>query len=402
MNLGFRVFIQMKGKTMLFKQTRLLALTLMAVIPLSACNDKPEEPVVDEMAAMMQNGIPARVENPQVREITEWSEFTGRFQAMQRVEIRARVSGYLDEIKFEDGQIVNEGDVLFVIDPRPYKIAVDGAQANYNATYNEYKRAKKLRSSRAISEEDYDARVQVMQTTRAELDKANLNLEFTEVKAPFTGRISSNRIDVGNLVNGDATLLTIVVTTAPIEFYFEPSETDMLKYSRARKNGHAAQDIAKGYPVFVRLQDEEDFVHEGKINFLDNELAIDTGTIQARAVFDNKEAIFEPGMFARLRIADGAPQARVLVPQDVIGTEQTRKFVYALDGENRAIRKYITLGDVTKDGLQVVRDGLTKDDRIVVGGLHMIRQPGTLIMPIDAAAMAQQQEQAGAEAGESK
>lgn len=369
---------------MLFKQTRLLALILMAIVPLSACNDKVEEPAADEMVAMMQNGIPARVENPQVRKITEWSEFTGRFQAMQRVEIRSRVSGYLDEVKFEDGQIVNEGDVLFVIDPRPYQIAVDGAQANYDATYNEYKRAKKLRSSRAISEEDYDARVQAMQTTRAELDKANLNLEFTQVKAPFTGRISNNRIDVGNLVNGDSTLLTTVVSTAPIEFNFEVTETDMLIYVRARKEGHAAQDIAKGYPVFVRLQDEKEFLHEGKINFLDNELAKDTGTVHVRAVFDNQSAIFEPGMFGRLRIAHGDAEEKVLVPQDVIGTEQTRKFVYALDGDNRAQRRYVTLGDVSEDGLQIINDGLTKDDRIVVGGLHMVRQPGTLIMPMEA------------------
>jgi RND family efflux transporter MFP subunit len=392
----------MKGKIMLFKQTRLLALALMAVIPLSACKDKAEAPAADETAAMMQNGIPARVEHPQVREIVEWSEFTGRFQAMQRVEIRARVSGYLDEVKFEDGQIVQEGDVLFVIDPRPYQIAVDGAQANYDATYGEYKRAKKLRSSRAISEEDYDARVQAMQTTRAELDKANLNLEFTQVKAPFTGRISNNRIDVGNLVSGDATLLTTVVTTAPIEFKFEVTETDMLTYVRARKEGNAAQDIAKGYPVFVQLQDEKEFLHEGKIIFLDNELDSGTGTVQVRAVFDNQSAIFEPGMFARLRIAHGNAEEKVLIPQDVIGTEQTRKFVYVLDGDNKAQRKYVTLGDVSEDGLQIISEGLTKDDRIVVGGLHMIRQPGTLIMPIDAAAMAKQQEQAGVEEGEAE
>ncbi len=387
---------------MLFKQSRLLVLALMAAMSLSACNDKSEKPAAgDGMAAMSQEGIPARVEHPQVREVTEWREFTGRFQAMRRVEIRARVSGYLDEVKFEDGQIVNEGDVLFVIDPRPYQIAVDGAQANYDATYAEYKRAKKLRSSRAISEEDYDARVQAMQTTRAELDKANLDLEFTQVKAPFTGRISNNRIDVGNLVSGDSTLLTTLVSTSPIEFYFEASETDMLNYLRARKRETDAQDMLKGYPVYVRLQDEDEFVHEGKINFLDNELALDTGTIQARAVFDNEQAIFEPGMFARLRIAKGAPSERVLIPQKIIATDQNLKYVYALDGDNKAVRKYVTLGDVTGDGMQIVHEGLSAEDRIIVGGLHMIRQPGTLIVPLDAAAMAEQQ-QSSAEVGEAE
>jgi len=384
---------------MLFKQTGLLALALMAVIPLSACNDSRAQSSAEQQAAMQ--GIPVRVEKPQVQKITEWSEFTGRFQAMQRVEIRARVSGYLDEVKFEDGQVVQEGDVLFVIDQRPFQIALDSAQARFDAANNEYKRAKKLRSSRAISEEDYDARLQAMRIAKADLNKDKLNLEFTEVKAPFTGRISNNRIDVGNLVKGDSTLLTTLVTTAPIEFYFEVSETDMLKYSRARKNGYAAQDIAKGYPIYVRLQDEEDFIHEGKINFLDNELASDTGTIQVRAVFDNKDAIFEVGMFARMRIANGAPGDRVLVSQEVIGTEQTRKYVYALDGDNKAVRKYVTLGDVTEDGLQVIREGLSADDRIIVGGLHMV-QPGALIAPIEGSPGQQSQTPVQAEAGESE
>ena len=243
-----------------------------------------------------------------------------------------------------------------------------------------------------------------MRIAKADLEQAKLDLEFTEVKAPFTGRVSDKRIDVGNLVNGDATLLTTLVSTTPIEFYFEVTETDMLNYLRARKEGDAAQDIAKGYPVYLQLQDENDFTHEGKVNFLDNELSPDTGTMQVRAVFDNGATIFEPGMFARLRVANGKPEQKILIPQDVVGTEQTRKYVYVVDSNNKAVRKYVTLGSITDDGMQIIHGGLSLDDLIIAGGLQMV-QPGATVVPMDAVAMeqtqAQQQEQQpGAEAGE--
>ncbi|MFP4098811.1 MAG: efflux RND transporter periplasmic adaptor subunit [Alphaproteobacteria bacterium] len=395
----------MKGKAVCFyKRTWFLSLVLGSVLFLGACRQEQEGAQGAGIGGGQPQSIPAHVQKPDLREVREWSEFTGRFRAQQRVEIRARVSGYLEEIEFDDGQMVEKGDVLFVIDQRPYQIALEGAQARFDAAYNEFKRAQKLRESRAISEEDYDARRQAMRIAKADLNKAKLDMEFTEVKAPFTGRISNNRIDVGNLVNGDMTLLTTLVSTAPIEFYFEVTEADMLTYLRARRKGDAAQDVARDYPVYLRLQDEIDFVHEGKINFLDNELASDTATVQVRAVFDNESAIFEPGMFARVRIAHGDARERLLIPQKVVGAEQTRKYVYVLDKDNKAVRKYVTLGSLSDDGLQVVREGLEPDDRVVVGRLQMI-QPGVEITPMDHPVSAQDgvQGNAGAsKAGESK
>lgn len=359
-------------------KTGLPALMFVALITLSSCK---EEAGVGQKGHM-QSSVPARVERPQQRIVTEWDEFTGRFQAMQRVELRARVSGYLDEIKFEDGEIVQKDDVLFVIDQRPFQIAMTSAKARFVLANKELKRAKTLRASKAISEEDYDQRLQEYSITKASLDEAQLNLEFTEVKAPFTGRISRNRVDVGSLISGgaSATLLTVLVTTSPIELYFEGSEGDLLHYLRTRKKTEEGK--SETHPVFAKLQDESDFVHNGEINFLDNELAFDTGTIQVRAIFDNEDDLLRPGLFARLRIAINEPAEVILVSPNVIGTEQTRKYIYTLDQGNKAVRTYITLGGLTEDGLRIVKSGLAAQDRIIVGGLHMV-QPGVEIAPIE-------------------
>lgn len=363
----------------LIRQTTSI-LTLTTILLLSACEQKSAESAAAQAAPQ---AMPTRVEQPLVRKVTEWHEFTGRFQAVRRVELRARVSGYLEEIRFEDGQIVQKNDVLFVIDQRPFKIALDSAQARFNTADNEFRRVKKLLNTQAVSQEIYDQRLQDMRIAKATLDAARLELAYTEIKAPFTGRISNNRIDVGNLVSSsENTVLTTIVTISPIEFYFEGSETDLLSYIRARENGKTLGKRAKGLAVYVRLQDESDFVHEGKINFIDNELDNDTSTIQARAIFDNEQQILEPGMFGRMRLATEEPTDAMLIPQGIIGTEQTRKYVYVLDTENKAMRKYVTLGRVTDDGLRVIRSGIDKNDRVIVGNLQKI-QPGMLIAPIE-------------------
>ena len=363
------------------KKTILLVMSTLISMALTGCLERPDKAQAASQAAVPQ-GIPVKVEMPTTREITEWDEYTGRFQASQRAELRARVSGYLREVRFKDGQIVNKGDVLFVIDQRPFDISVESAQARFALANNEFNRAKRLLSSQSISEEAYDQRRQELRIAKAELNNAQLNLEFTEIKAPFTGRISRSLIDIGNLVVSDNTLLTTLIAADPIEFYYEGSESDYLRYVRARSSEEGGADRISEVPVYLRLQDEEEFVHEGKINFIDNELAEDTGTITVRAVISNTEGLFEPGMFGKLRVAQGGPKNVIVVPQHAIGTEQTRKYIYSLDKEKKAYRKYVKLGRVTKDGLQVVRSGLTVEDLVIVGGLHMVR-PGVLIQPIN-------------------
>ncbi|MCG8668183.1 MAG: efflux RND transporter periplasmic adaptor subunit, partial [Pseudomonadales bacterium] len=364
---------------MLFKRACVSVFFMSALLLMSGC--KQQQSGGGESGQQAEQAIPVRVETPEVRTLTEWNEFTGRFQAYQRVEVRARVSGYLHEVRFKGGEVVNKGDVLFVIDKRPFQIALDGAKARYESAHNEYRRIKKLFKGRLISEEEYDARLQAKRIAKASLDEAKLNLEFTEVKAAITGRVSDQRIDVGNVVNGNlssnATLLTTIVSISPIEFHFEASETDLLNYIRMRQRGLTQSHRGMGFPVHVKLQDEDAFIHQGTINFTDNELAQDTGTIQLHALFNNDDQLFEPGMFGRMRVAMGAAGEKILVPENVIGTELVHKYVYSLDENNKAIRKYVKLGTLTDDGKQVIREGLTAEDRIIVGGLHMVR-PGSL------------------------
>ena len=367
--------------TLRLKPSKYLVLLLLAAISLSACNQENN----DDKRSHFGGVVSARTEQPQLRMVTEWDEFTGRFQAMQRIEVLARATGYLQDIKFKDGQIVQKGDVLFIIDQRPFQIALNRAQARFELADKEYKRAKGLRTLKAISEEDYEQRLQERHVAKADRDEARLDLEFTKVKASFTGRISRSLVDIGSLISGDnssATLLTTLVSIDPIEFYYEASETDLHHYMRAREKGQYSDDRREPHPVFIKLKDEDDFVHKGMIDFRDNELDANTSTIQIRAVFQNEKGLLESGMFARLRVSWRGASEKIVVPSHVIGTEQTRKYVYALDKDNKAVRKYVTLGTVTEDGFRVIREGLSAEDRIIVGNLHKI-QPNTPVKPIE-------------------
>ncbi len=362
-------------------------LTLTALL-VSGCEKKTPD------ASPNIAAIPARVETPELRMITEWNEFTGRFQALDRVEIRSRVGGYLEEIRFKDGQEVKKGDVLFVVDQRPFEIELKSAEARFEFADKEFKRAGGLRKSNAISEEEYDQRIQEMRVAKAEMENARLNLEFSEIKAPFDGRISRNLVSSGSLISGgnaNATHLATLLTVSPIEFYFEGSEADVLAYHRLRLNGGITGERGAAQPVYLKLQDEDNFVHEGIFNYVDNELRTDTGTMEGRAIFDNADGIFEPGMFGRMRATFREPSEYLVVPETIIGTEFNRKYVYALSAENKAVRKYVTLGQITEDGQRVIKSGLETNDRVVVGGLHMVR-PNALISPITEDQVATQQE----------
>ncbi|MFT6077553.1 MAG: RND family efflux transporter MFP subunit [Rickettsiales bacterium] len=347
---------------------------------ISSCDEASQK----QNAQQKPMAMPVRVEQPESRMVEQWQEFTGRFQASQRVEIRARVSGYLEEIKFKDGQEVKKDDVLFVIDPRPYEIALKSSQARFDLSKSEYKRSKKLLNAKVISQENYDKDLQERRISEEVLNDAKLTLEFTKVKAPFSGKVSRRFVDQGSLISGgsdNSTLLTTLVTTSPIDLYFEGSETDFLKYVRSKKQLEKSGGSKTCQPVFAKLQDEDDFVHQGTVNFLDNELNPDTGTIQMRATFENEYGILEAGLFARIRLSWEGPEQKLLVKDEAIGTEQTQKYLYVLDGDNKAFRKYVTLGSLTEDGLRIIEDGLVLEDRIVVASLHMVRD-GSLISPI--------------------
>lgn len=346
-----------------------------------------------------QQGAPpppqVTVATPQTRTVTDTDEYVGRFVAIDEVNVRARVSGYLDKIHFTDGQTVKEGDLLFTIDQRPFKIALDQAQANLaqaranlDFTRADLERARTLledRTSNAISKQTFDQRTQaertaaaIVQSQEAQVRSAQLDLDFTLVKSPVTGQIGDRRVSVGNYVTGGtagaATLLAVIVSTDPIRFEFTIDEASLLRIER-RKGGAGI----KGDPVSLRLIDDKDFVHTGEMDFLNNVIDRETGTIRGRAVFQNKNGLFRPGMFGRIRVQSSEPYPALVVPDVAIGTEQVKKFVYVVGPDNKVAQKFVTLGPLVGDQ-RVIRDGITAEDKVVVNGLMRVR-PGVEVAP---------------------
>lgn len=338
------------------------------------------------------------VSTPVQQTVREWDEYTGRFAAVERVEVRARVSGYLDRIAFKDGDIVYKGDLLFVIDPRPYQAAVDAARArvqqarsNVALTQRELDRAQDLRRTQAVSQSTLDQRAQEMQAAQASLLEAEANLrtseldlEFTQVKAPVTGRVSNRLVSVGNLVSGgseQSTLLTTIVSLDPIYFTFDADQAAYLRYVRLSRSGDGPSAKPESTPVTLALPDEKAFTHAGHLDFIDNSIDESTGTIQVRAVFDNPDLLFTPGQFARVRLIGRADYAGLLLPDSAIGTDQSRRFVLVVDGENKAQYRPVTPGPL-QNGLRVIRDGLQPTDRVVTAGLQKAR-PGSPVAPVE-------------------
>jgi RND family efflux transporter MFP subunit len=320
------------------------------------------------------------VSHPLQKTIVDWDEYTGRFQATEKIEIRARVSGYLDAIKFQDGQKVKQGDILFVIDQRPFLIAYNQARAEYNLALKEYNRAQKLWKTRSIAESVLDLRAQEYQIAKAKLDQTRLNLEFTQVKSPIDGRIGRHLVSEGNLISGDtdtsatnATLLTTVVATDPIHFYFEASEHDLLKYIRFGQTSGKDTLHNKTNPILIKLQDEEEFTHRGTVDFIDNEVDFDTGTIQGRAVLPNPNDVIQPGLFGRAKLSASGAYPAILIPDAVIGTEQSRKFVYIVNDNNEIEKRIVTLGPLHDKNFRVIRSGLSVDDKVVTKGIQRVR-----------------------------
>lgn len=335
---------------------------------------------------------------PIKRTVVDYDEYVGRFTAINAVEIRARVSGYLDKLHFKDGQLVKQGDLLFTIDKRPFQNALDQAranlvqaQSNLAFTESDYTRGQQLVRDKTITDQTFEQRAQAFRNARASVTnneaavrQAELDLEFTELRAPINGRIGDRRVSPGNLVTGgtggNTTLLAAIVSTDPIYFEFTFDEASYLRYQRLASAGQDVASRNTGVPVALKLIDESDFDHEGRMDFVDNVIERSTGTIRGRAVVANTNEIFTPGMFARVRVPGTSPYEALLVPDAAIGTEQARRFVMVVDDQDTAQPKYVTLGQVTKDGLRAIKDGIGPDDRVVVSGLMQAR-PGQKVRP---------------------
>jgi multidrug efflux system membrane fusion protein len=337
------------------------------------------------------------VAHPLQKSITEWDEYTGRFTALETVEIRARVSGFIDSVHFHEGQIVKKDDLLFVIDQRPYQIAVEQAkadiergQAKLDIATQDVNRATPLLQSQTLTEREFDTRKSIQRDASGQLASANaalkqaqLNLEWTEVRAPIAGRISDKRVDAGNLISGGqtgATLLSVIVSIDPIHFVFDGSETDFLHYLRLAAAGTRPSSRDAPNPVAVRLADETEFTHMGRMDFVDNAINPKTGTIRARAVFDNKDGFLTPGFFGRLRLFGGTHDA-LLIPDGAIASDQASKIVFTVAEDGTVGTKRVELGPLI-DGLRVVRSGLAPTDRIVIDGLPRAR-PGQKVTAED-------------------
>jgi multidrug efflux system membrane fusion protein len=337
------------------------------------------------------------VSKPVQREIVEWDEYTGRFDAIQTVEVRARVSGHLNEVRFKDGQEVKQGDALFAIDPRPFERALEQARAELFAAKTKVEnasldvtRGQPLKDSKIISDKTFDDRMSVLRDARAtvkvaeaKVKTAELDLSFAVITAPISGRIGRTLVTAGNWVSAGsasgATLLTTIVSRDPIYIYFDVNESNYIKYKRLAERGVKAGAADVGAPVEVALPDEKGFPHKGTLDFLDNRLDQGTGTLRARAVLPNKAGLFSAGLFARVRVTGTPPYAALLLPDEAIGTDQTTKYVLVVGGDGTVERRNVKLGPLV-EGLRVVREGIAGEDWVITRGLQRAR-PGLKVEP---------------------
>jgi RND family efflux transporter MFP subunit len=333
------------------------------------------------------------VANPVVKDINEWDEFIGRFEAVDEVEIRARVSGYLDKIHFTDGALVNENDPLFTIDPRPYQAALQQSEATLNSAQarlefaaNDLERAETLRPTEHISEQLLDQRRQNFLTAKADVDRAQatlrqakLDVEFTEVRAPVSGRISRRLVSRGNLINANQTVLSNVVSVDPIHFYFDVDERSYIAYSQMAAAGTRPSSRTTANEVSVSITGEKVATRKGHMDFVDNRIDRASGTMRGRAVFANKDLFLTPGMFGRIQIIGSGTYRGVLVPDEALASDQNRRVVFVVGDDNTVAMQPVRPGPRI-DGYRVIRDGLDGTEKVVINGLMRVR-PGMKVDP---------------------
>jgi multidrug efflux system membrane fusion protein len=368
-----------------FMTTRLLALAIF-IAALTGCNQSPP-------AAPSFPPAGVTVSKPVRTEIVDWNEFTGRTAAVNLVNVTARVSGYIVNIPFKEGDMVHKGDLLYQIDPRPYQDVYDQAvgqlkqaQANQQLQEVTYERQARLQQTNVIAKEDYDtalsnknqAAAQVI-SAQASVNAAQLNLEFTRVTSPIDGRVSRQLVNIGNLVQADSTQLTTIVSIDPIYAYFSMDELAALGYQRLVREGKLASTSDGQAVVYLQLQDETGFPHEGTVNFADNAYDPTTGTLLIRASFSNHDGFLKPGNFVRIRIASSPKYEALLVADRAVGTDQDQNFVYVIDSKNIAQLRHVSIGPMA-DGLRVVKSGLQPDDVVVINGIIKVR-PNSPVKP---------------------
>ena len=350
------------------------SIALVLAIQLVGCEKKkpppPPPPVVT-------------VAKPLTTKIVDWDDYVGRFEAINSVDIRPRVTGYLQAIAFRDGQIVRKGQLLFIIDPRPYQAALtqargqeQHAEAALSNAKVELTRARNLLAAKAIPEQQYETRLSTEQQAAADLTTAQgnvqtaaLNLGFTKVTAPLSGRISDRRIAVGNLVTQDTTILTNITDLDPIRFTFDGAESLYLKYEREAQAGNRPQSRYHANPVEIRLQDQTDYVIHGKMDFVDNMLDPNSGTIRGRAVVPNPQLILTPGMFGHLRLLGSGAYNGLLIPDEAIVPQQSDQIVYVVGSGHKVLQRKVTTGPLV-NGLRAVRSGLNADDLVIIDGVQ--------------------------------
>ncbi len=333
------------------------------------------------------------VAKPVTRQIVEDDEFVGRFAAVDEVDVRARVGGYLAEVHFTDGQLVKAGDLLFTIDQRPYAAEKDRAEAQERVSEamlayakQQFDRSADLVKRGTVSQSQYDERNQAYLSAQATAEAAkaatrvaSLNYDFTEIRAPLAGRIDRRFVSVGNLIQPDETLLTRIVSSDPVDIYFDIDERSLLNYARdARTRGIDLQQ-GGGLEVMVRLADEHDGPFTGKLDFAENRVDHDSGTIRLRARVANPDDIMQPGMFGRVNVPASLPHDGIMLPDEAIASDQDQRIVYVLGSDDTVSTKPVRLGP-TIDGYRVIRSGLTGDETIVINGLMRVR-PGVKVTP---------------------
>ncbi|KGQ20431.1 RND efflux system, membrane fusion protein CmeA [Lysobacter dokdonensis DS-58] len=360
-----------------------LALAAILPIALSACSSEaaPAAPPPPEVS----------VATVLSKDVAQWDEFTGRVQAVETVDLRPRVSGYVERVAYHEGQDVRKGDLLFVIDPRPYRAALDQALANLEKARAEQllaqtqdRRAQTLIDAKAISREEFEIRKAAssqgnagVRAAEAAVAAARLDLQFTEVRSPIDGRAGRALVTEGNLAQTDATLLTTLVSQDPMYIYFESDEQAFLRYAALARKGE--RDGVRN-PVRIGLADEDGYPHDGTVDFIDNQVDAQTGTIRARAVVANPDRVFTPGLFARVQLKGTGRFKAMLVDDKAVLTDQDRKYVYVLGPNNTAARKDIVPGPMI-DGLRVVRSGLAPTDKVIVHGVQKVFMPGMPVSP---------------------